>query len=339
MQPFSRSKNWDSDCWSALYDIVARRSAVIILCALCISSGGLDFAQLSCTKSSFAQEGGSLSEAELQRYANQAAAAPAKPVPNAGLDDGLSFLSLVIKGGVLMIPLGILSLLVVAMTLDRFIALRRERILPSRIRRGIDLMLESGKPIEPQEVYQLALRYPSAAARVLEGMLQKVGRPVVELESATTETCQREADRMYHNVRWLSLATTVAPLMGLLGTVWGMIIAFYNTTQLGTGKNKSEFLAEGIYIAFINTLGGLAVAIPAVIFAYYFEGRITNLMGRVEEQVRRLIPRFERYEGKVRYDLQVQGLVARDRPPATSGRPAESARPIPPPPHSAARNS
>ncbi len=302
---------------------------------------GYLFALFVCTAAfGVSQEQGSLSEAELQRLAQQAAAAPAKPVPNAGLDDELSFLNLVIKGGVLMIPLGILSLIVVAMTLDRCIALRRERILPSRIRRGIELMLESGKPVEPQEVYQLSLRYPSVAGRVLEGMLQKVGRPVVELESATSETCQREADRMYHNVRWLSLATTVAPLMGLLGTVWGMIIAFYNTTQLGTGKNKSEFLAEGIYIAFVNTLGGLAVAIPAVIFAYYFEGRITNLVGRVEELVRRLIPRFERYEGKVRYDLQVQGLVVRDRPPAaTGGRPSESARPTPPPPHSAARNS
>jgi biopolymer transport protein ExbB len=287
----------------------------------------------------FAQEGGSLSEAEFQRLAVQAAAAPAKPEPNAGLGDELSFLNLVVKGGVLMIPLGILSLIVVAMTLDRFIALRRERIIPSRIRRGIELMLETGKPVDPQEVYQLALRYPSVAGRVLEGMLQKVGRPIVELESATSETCQRETDRMYHNVRWLSLATTVAPLMGLLGTVWGMIIAFYNTTQLGTGKNKSDFLAEGIYVAFVNTLGGLAVAIPAVIFAYYFEGRITNLIGRVEELVRRLIPRFERYEGKVRYDLQVQGLVARDRPPATTGRPSEPARLIPPPPHSTARNS
>ena len=304
-------------------------AAYFFLFALCIYSAA----------TGFAQDGGSLSEAEFQRLAAQAAAPPAKPEPNAGLDDELSFLNLVVKGGVLMIPLGILSLIVVAMTLDRFIALRRERILPSRIRRGIELMLESGKPIDPQEVYQLALRYPSVAGRVLEGMLQKVGRPIVELESATAETCQRETDRMYHNVRWLSLATTVGPLMGLLGTVWGMIIAFYNTTQLGTGKNKSEFLAEGIYVAFVNTLGGLAVAIPAVIFAYYFEGRITNLVGRVEEQVRRLIPRFERYEGKVRYDLHVQGLVARDRPPASSGRPTEPARPIPPPPHSAARNS
>lgn len=304
-------------------------SVSICFFALCCCLAATGFAQ---------EDGASLSEAELQRLAKQAATAPAKPEPNAGLDDELSFLNLVMKGGVLMIPLGILSLIVVAMTLDRFIALRRERVLPSRIRRGLDLMLDSGKPIDPQEVYQLALRYPSVAGRVLEGMLQKVGRPIVELESATSETCQREADRMYHNVRWLSLATTVAPLMGLLGTVWGMIIAFYNTTQLGTGKNKSEFLAEGIYIAFVNTLGGLAVAIPAVIFAYYFEGRITNLLGRVEEQVRRLIPRFERYEGKVRYDLQVQGLVARDRP-TSSGRPSEPPRPVPPPPHSAARNS
>jgi biopolymer transport protein ExbB len=102
-------------------------------------------------------------------------------------------------------------------------------------------------------------------------------------------------------------------LIGLLGTVWGMIIAFYNTTQIGPGKNKAEFLAEGIYIALVTTLGGLAVAIPAAIFAHYFEGRITSMMGHIEEHLKRLIPRFERYEGKVRYDIQIQGLVARER--------------------------
>jgi biopolymer transport protein ExbB len=284
------------------------------------------------------QEGSSLSEAEFQRLASQAASVPAPPQPNAGLSDDLNILDLLVRGGVLMIPLGILSLIVVAVTLERFFGLQMGRVFPSRLRRGLELMLESSKPVDPQEVYQLALRYPSAAGRVLEGLLQKVGRPVLELEHATTETCQREADRMYNNVRWLTLATAIGPLLGLLGTVWGMIIAFYNTAQIGAGKNKAEFLAEGIYVAFVNTLGGLAVAIPAAFFAHYFEGRITGVMGRIEEQVKRVIPRFERYEGKVRYDLQVQGLVARERSSASGESFSQTTRPVPPP-HTATRNS
>ena len=63
--------------------------------------------------------------------------------------------------------------------------------------------------------------------------------------------------------------------MGLLGTVWGMIRAFHDTAQLAPGQNKADYLAEGIYVALVTTLAGLAVAIPAAIFSHYFEG-ITN---------------------------------------------------------------
>ncbi len=277
---------------------------------------------------------GVLSQDELQRLANQAASTVTTPEPNAGLNQGLNFLSLLLQGGGLMIPIGVISLLVVAVSIERFVALRRGRLFPSRLKRGIDMMLETPKSIDPQEVYQLALRFPSIASRVIESMLPKVGRPIAEIEHSATEACQREADRLYGNVRWLNLAAAVTPLIGLLGTVWGMIIAFYNTTQIGPGKNKAEFLAEGIYIALVTTLGGLAVAIPAAIFAHYFEGRITSMMGRIEEQLKRLIPRFERFEGKVRYDMHLQGLVARDRTHAAEQRVDTSERiirPIPPP--------
>jgi biopolymer transport protein ExbB len=276
-----------------------------------------------------------LSQDELQRLALEAATpAVASPDPNSNLNGGLNFLSLLLQGGSLMIPIGVISLLVVAMSIERFLALRRGKLFPSRLKRGIEMMLEAPKSIDPQEVYQLALRSPSTASRVIETMLQKVGRPIAEIEQATSEACQRETERLYNNVRWLTLAAAVTPLIGLLGTVWGMIIAFYNTTQIGPGKNKAEFLAEGIYIALVTTLGGLAVAIPAAIFAHYFEGRITSTIGRIEEQLKRLIPRFERFEGKVRYDLQLQGLVARDRSVISDSRIDGSdrpSRPIPPP--------
>jgi biopolymer transport protein ExbB len=282
--------------------------------------------------SAYAQEadGLPLNPQELQQLANEAAKPPGQPQPNTGLDGGLNFLALLVQGGSLMIPIGIMSLIVVAVTIERMIALRRERLFPARLRRGLEMMLDSPKSVDPQEVYQLALRFPSTASTVIESMLEKVGRPISEIEDAGSNACQREADRLYGRVRWLTLASAVTPLIGLLGTVWGMIIAFYDTTQLGAGQNKAEFLAQGVYIALVTTLGGLSVAIPAAIFAHLFEGRITNLVGRIEEQVKRLIPRFERYEGKVRYDLQLQGLVARDRVQNVDSR-VSDLRPVPPP--------
>lgn len=271
-----------------------------------------------------------LSQEELQQLATQAAKPPEKPVPNAGLNNGLNFLSLLMQGGFLMIPIGIMSLIVVAVTFERLIALRRARIFPNRLERGLELLLDNLRQVDPQEVYQLALRFPSSASRVLQAMLEKVGRPVSEIEQACENACQREADRLFGRARWLTLASAVTPLIGLLGTVWGMIIAFYDTTQLGAGRNKAEFLAEGVYIALVTTLGGLSVAIPAAIFAHLFEGRITGLVTQIEEQVKRLIPRFERFEGKQRYDLQLQGLVPRDRIIVHDTKGHEN-RPVPPP--------
>jgi biopolymer transport protein ExbB len=131
-------------------------------------------------------------------------------------------------------------------------------------------------------------------------MLLKVGRPHAEVERAVAEVSQREADRMYANVRWLNLVAAVAPLLGLLGTVWGMIRAFFDTTQLQVGQNKADFLASGIYVALVTTLGGLAVAIPAAIFAHFFEGRIQRIFHQIEELLFNLLPHVERFEGRLR---------------------------------------
>ena len=136
-------------------------------------------------------------------------------------------------------------------------------------------MLETPKSIDPQEVYQLALRFPSIASRVIESMLPKVGRPIAEIEHSATEACQREADRLYGNVRWLNLAAAVTPLIGLLGTVWGMILAFMEF-EMKANPQISE-LARGVYKALVTTLQGLAVAIPATGALAYFRSRVEEL--------------------------------------------------------------
>ena len=273
-----------------------------------------------------------LSQAELQQMAAETAegAGVAAPEPNQLGQGNINFLRLLIDGGALMIPIGIMSLLVVAFTIERFWALHSTRLFPRGLRREL-LRAASGQVSAlPPDLFESAQRHPSVASRVLRDMLQKVGRPVPEIESALIEATQREGDRMYANVRWLTLAAAVTPLIGLLGTVWGMIIAFYNTSHLGAGTNKAEYLAEGIYVALVTTLGGLAVAIPAAIFAHYFEGRITKVLAAIDQDLRRMIPRFEKHEGKARYDVTQHGLVRRapsENADRADGEPARRSTP------------
>jgi biopolymer transport protein ExbB len=234
----------------------------------------------------------------------------------------INLLELLVRGGWLMVPIAAMSLLVVAFGAERLLGLRRRRILPSRLMTEIRKMARHEGAFDPRRAYQLTMRYPSSAARVIRAMLLKVGRPHSEVERAISEASEREAARLYSNVRWLSLAAGITPLLGLLGTVWGMIDAFFRTSELPVGANKAEFLAGGIYKALVTTFAGLAVAIPAAILAHYFEGRIQKLLHRLDETLLELLPRLERYEGRLRVtEAQLDGSDPRPLRETADGQP------------------
>ena len=216
---------------------------------------------------------------------------------------GINFLSLLTRGGWFMVPLLLMSMAVVFIGVERALALRRVNIFPQRLVKQIGSLASQPGGLDPRKTYQICQRNPSAAARVIRSMLIKVGRPQVELEKAVSESNQREATRLSQMVSWLSLAAAVAPLVGLLGTVWGITQAFYDTTQLVDGQNRAEALAQGIYTALVTTMCGLMIAIPAAVLAHVFENRIVRLMNEIEEMIFNLMPQLERYEGKLRFSV------------------------------------
>jgi biopolymer transport protein ExbB len=267
---------------------------------------------------SLAAQDSSLSESDaFDRAARSGLNANQSPVPED--EKGISILSLLFQGGWFMIPLVALSILVVVVTIERFIALRKSRVVPDELIRGLAALGTQRGGFDPRDAYLITQQHPSSASRVVQTMLQKVGRPISEIESVVNDSSQREADRLHANVRWLTLAAAVSPLIGLLGTVWGMIQAFYDTTQLLPNQDKAEALAAGIYIALVTTLAGLMIAIPAAVFAHFFETRITRLFHTIDEFVFSLIPQIEKYEGQLRFSIS-------DRP---SGPGEEAAKPDP----------
>jgi len=212
----------------------------------------------------------------------------------------LSLFDLLRRGGWLMAPIYLMSILTLGIGIERGLSLRRGQVLPAQLVQSLGKMTSSSEPFEPRAAYQLCQRHPSAAATVIRTMLVKVGRPHSEVEHAVGEASQREAERLYSNVRWLNLAAAVSPLMGLFGTVWGMIVAFYDTSNLAVGANKADELAQGIYVALVTTLAGLAVAIPAAILSHYYEGKIRTMFHQIDELLFNLLPQIERFEGRER---------------------------------------
>lgn len=215
------------------------------------------------------------------------------------LDRVQTLWELFLAGGLLMWPIVLMSLVVVTFGIERTIALRRSRFVPRGLREGVARLASAGG-VDAPALARLCAEHPSVAAEVIRAMLARTGRPLPEVERAAEVAKEREASRLYANVRPIALAVTVTPLLGLLGTVQGMIIAFYTTAALETSANRTAELARGIYVALITTFAGLCVAIPAAVLAHWLEGRIQRGFRAVDEVVDAVLVAYGRHDARAR---------------------------------------
>jgi biopolymer transport protein ExbB len=188
--------------------------------------------------------------------------------------------SLIKKGGVVMIPLGIASILALALATERFISLRREKVLPSGFLDGL------GQTWHADPTGQLAEDYCNqsggAVGHVFKAGIQWRDFGYQAVSEAIEDAGSREAERMKRSLRPLSAIAAVAPLLGLLGTVYGMIDSFQQTATSG-GAAKVADLASGIYEALVSTAAGLTLAIPVLLVFQYLTARVDGLIDMIDE--------------------------------------------------------
>ena len=230
-------------------------------------------------------------EAEaLETQADEARVTAAKKPP----DD---LLGLIVAGGPVnigfMVFLGLFSLVAAAVALERFVNLRRGKMLPRAFVRDLQELVRR-EETRPEKYRELAKSTSAPIANILNGGLQRAGRPLPEIEKSMEDTAAREMATLRSRVRPLSVIANVAPLVGLLGTVVGMLEAFRVASQAGLGK--AELLAEGIYLALETTVAGLIIAIPALLAAAYFSGRSERFMRDTDELLMEAIPALGRLE-------------------------------------------
>jgi len=182
-----------------------------------------------------------------------------------------------VSGGPVMIPIGLASLVGLAVFLERAFALRRGRIAP----RGFAVEAEE---LIKQERFADALtlcrKDGSAASRVVTVALQARGQPRTRIKERLEEAGRREAAELERYSQVLGTVANIAPLLGLLGTVWGMIITFQVIEEQGVGVVSS--LAGGISQALITTMAGLSVGIPALIGFRWVLARADDLLLELE---------------------------------------------------------
>lgn len=223
-----------------------------------------------------------------------------------GVPQPLPFLwDLAVRGGIFMIPIALCSIVVVAFAIERRFALRKGRVIPRGLLIALQKLNQENRGIDPRLAYDECQKYRSPLGRIIQAAILKVGRPHSELEKAVEDAVEREADEMSQNVRPINVVANIAPLLGLLGTVQGMILAFMViSTTAAAGAAKGQELALGIYTALVTTFAGLCVAIPAIIVANLLEGRIERLLRSMEDVFNEIAPLFERFEGKWRVMLK-----------------------------------
>lgn len=178
--------------------------------------------------------------------------------------------------GVFVYPLGLASVLVLWVTIERLVVLRRSRVIPQPfVRRFFEHMREGH--LDPKTSLQLCEENGSPIAAVFAHGVRKWGKPSVEVEQAIIDGGERQTSQLRKHIRVLNGAATVAPLIGLLGTVAGMIESF-NTIAAKQAMGRTEDLAAGIGLALLTTAAGLLIAIPALIMYMYFAGRVDSLI-------------------------------------------------------------
>ena len=279
---------------------------------------------LSLSLPSAAQEEGPANDDAL--IADLAAGEPQPEAAESSTEpSGIDLLTLIGRGGKLMWPIGLMSLLVVTLAVERLVSFRRSRMVPRRLVKRLNQLVNEGSgAIDAEAALAACKANPSAAANVVSAMLMRSGRPLGEIEQTANEAAQREADLHAGPIRWLNLAAAATPLMGLLGTVWGMIVAFHNSANLTAERSRSEQLSEGIYTALVTTLAGLAVAIPAAILAQYLENRLGKLFHKIETLAFSLAPSLEHYTGKYRMDAEAKlQRINNSAPPPVASRPTQ----------------
>lgn len=198
-----------------------------------------------------------------------------------------AFATKIMQGGWLMVPLAICSLIVLSLSFERLIALRRGRVIPRPFVRRFTECVEDGQ-LSYEEATELCEEFDCPVAEVFQAAVRRWGRPMFEVEQAVMDAGDRVADGLKRFLRVFHAISNVAPLLGLLGTVLGMIEAF-DTMSGQESIGRPEMLASGISVALMTTAGGLAVAIPAYLAYMYFSSKSDSYLNEIDKLCQRVV--------------------------------------------------
>lgn len=204
----------------------------------------------------------------------QVAVAQPNDAPALPAESGDSFWQIVTAGGWVGVLIILLSVAAAALAIEHAMTIRAGVLMPAGLGDRVREMLKNRQLADALQ--QCKLR-PSCLAYVLHAGLSEVDGGWSAVEKGMEDALAEQSARLFRKIEYLSLIGNIAPMLGLLGTVIGMIMAFREVAD-SQGAARAADLAQGIYLALVTTVEGLVVAIPSLAAFSVFRNRVDQLM-------------------------------------------------------------
>lgn len=193
-------------------------------------------------------------------------------------EQSMSFFDLLMEGGLLMIPIFLLSFVAVYVIAERWRSLNEARIDVDDFLNNVERMLKDG---DRQRALTYCDSIDKPLSRIITAGIRRLGRPLHDIEDAIHNAGKKETFHLEKRMSWLATISAVEPLLGFTGTVTGLIKAFMAIQNLQGNVNPSV-LAGGVWEALITTAAGLIVGIIALGFYNFFLGKINRMVFELE---------------------------------------------------------
>lgn len=195
-----------------------------------------------------------------------------------------------IASGLIGLVIIILSFVAVGLIIEHAISIRKERLMPEVAMQQLEEMLHHGQIAEATEFCRDPKNYSLATDVILAGLETYQGSEFgfAEYKSAVEEAGEDNTARLYRKTDMLNVIAAIAPMLGLLGTVQGMILAFNQLANDAKHPSPAD-LADNISLALVTTFEGLVVAIPAMAAFSYFRNKIDSLVSECGKRVERIL--------------------------------------------------
>lgn len=193
-------------------------------------------------------------------------------------EESISFWSLVLAGGPLMIPIVLSSFIAIYIFIERLLTINRANQSPDQFMAQINEKVLKG---DVQAARLLCAQFDSPIARMIEKGVSRIGSPLKNIEASIENVGKIEIFKLEKNLSVLATIAGAAPMMGFLGTVIGMVEAFIAIAQQ-EGSVSPKLLADGIYTAMITTVAGLVVGIIAYLGYNYLVTRVSKVIHKME---------------------------------------------------------